>query len=437
MSLNIGDAERVDLLRFITAGSVDDGKSTLIGRLLFDSKTLFHDQVTAIKAHGSGEINFANLTDGLRAEREQGITIDVAYRYFSTAKRRFIVADSPGHVQYTRNMFTAASNTDLAVILVDATKGITEQTCRHTYLSSLLAIPHIVVCINKMDLLDYCETAFESIRGQFLEFADTLQFKTIEFIPVSALHGDNLVLPSPKTPWHSGAPLLRYLEEIDVAVNRLSAARFPVQWIINSGKREHDRDHFRGYAGQIYGGTFTVGDAVTVLPSGKHSRIADIYTLDGSLQCASAPQSVTIRLEDELDIGRGDMLTHEGFEPHVRSNVTAVVCWMDDEPWRQGRTYAIKQSARSTRVKAKELHATLDINTLVSSSAPDQSLNLNEIGIVSFSATSPLVYDAYSENYLTGSFIIVDELSNATAGAGLCLNPINLASVLPTVALKA
>jgi sulfate adenylyltransferase large subunit len=448
MNLSVVDAKTrpAELLRFITAGSVDDGKSTLIGRLLFESKALFEDQVKAIKIHSSGAINFANLTDGLRAEREQGITIDVAYRYFSTPKRRFIIADTPGHVQYTRNMVTAASNTNLSVILVDATAGITEQTRRHTYLSHLLGIRHLVVCVNKMDLVDYAQDTFQAIRDQFLAFAKLespsgvqfgagATFASIDFIPISALHGDNLVLPSEKISWYSGPTLLSYLEDIEIAVEDHGAARLPIQWIIKSNSRHHERA-FRGYAGQVHGGTFRVGDQVAIHPSGQRSTIRDIQTFDGSLDTASAPLSVTILLEDELDIGRGDMLTHQVSAPHVRQDATGIVCWMNEEPLKKGRTYLIKHSARSTRAKVDRFMSQVDINTLSSVASTKQSLALNDIGVVSFSATSALVYDAYNQNQLTGSFIIIDELTNATAGAGLFLDPANLPAFAQEVSLS-
>lgn len=434
MSVATVDEQAVDILRFITAGSVDDGKSTLIGRLLYESKSLFEDQVNSIKTHGKGVINFANLTDGLKAEREQGITIDVAYRYFSTPRRRFIIADTPGHVQYTRNMITAASNTNLAVILVDATCGITEQTRRHTYLSFLLGIRHLVVCVNKMDLVDHSKSVFDTIWDQFLTFAgvnsDTTSdstpesranFESIDFIPISALQGDNLVAPSSNIAWYEGLPLLSHLENIEIADDKNTAARFPVQWVIKS-KKDVREGRFRGYAGQVHGGTFRVGDHVIVHPSGRKSRVKEIYTLDGSLDSARAPNSVTILLEDELDIGRGDILTHPGFEPHSTQSVNAIVCWMHEEPLQIGRTYSIKHSAKSTRVKVSELHSRVEISTLARTEAIEK-LNLNEIGFVSLSATSTIVYDTYRQNRLTGSFIIVDELTNATAGAGMFLSP--------------
>jgi len=411
-------------LRFITAGSVDDGKSTLIGRLLFDSQSLFSDQVNSIRNHAKGDINFANLTDGLRAEREQGITIDVAYRYFASAKRRFRVADAPGHVRYTRNMFTAASSSDLSVILVDATKGITEQTRRHTYLSSLLGIPHAVVCVNKMDLVGYSEQTFAGIRQDFIEFGSTLHFKGVEFIPVAALHGDNLVSRSKRMPWYSGKSLLEHLEDVDVSRAESELARFPVQWIINSDRQTvSGKSHFRGYAGQIMSGRFAVGDEVLVLPARQTTRIKSIQTFDGQLDCASAPLSVTILLDDELDVGRGDMLVHEHSAPFVHSAIEAIVCWMDEEPLRAGRLYSIKQSARRTRIKVSEVKSRLDINTLQSSATADHSLRLNDIGQISFTAAAPLVFDSYGQSRSTGSFIIVDESTNATAGAGLLLDP--------------
>ncbi|CAN5503119.1 GTP-binding protein [soil metagenome] len=422
MTTNVLEKKEIELLRFITAGSVDDGKSTLIGRLLFDSNSLLKDQVSAITSHVNGELNFANLTDGLRAEREQGITIDVAYRYFSTAKRRFIVADTPGHVQYTRNMFTAASSTNLAVILVDVTNGITEQTRRHTYLSSLIGIQHIVVCFNKMDLVGYSEQKFVTLRDHFLKFASSLNFNTVEFIPIAALHGDNLVRSSQHMAWFEGQPLLSYLESIDISAISHGSARFPVQWVINVGKNDDFGRHFRGYAGQIYSGEFNVGDKVTILPSGRKSKISNIHTFDGPLLSAQAPQSVTLLLDDDIDVGRGDMIVNQNFElPQVSKSLTAVVCWMSDEPLGKGRTYSIKQSARDTRVKVEDIRAQIDINTLESKAVLADTLTLNDIGIVEFSAASSLVFDSYTDNRLTGSFIIIDESTNATAGAGLSL----------------
>ena len=438
MNLSVVDAKtsRAGLLRFITAGSVDDGKSTLIGRLLFESKSLFEDQVKSIRTHSSGAINFANLTDGLRAEREQGITIDVAYRYFSTPKRRFIIADTPGHVQYTRNMVTAASNTHLSVILIDATAGVTEQTRRHTYLTYLLGIRHLVVCVNKMDLVDYSQDVFQAIQDQFRALAklddgsgiqngDGAMFSSIDFIPISALHGDNLVLPSQKISWYLGPTLLSYLEDVEIDVQNDGAARLPIQWVIKSANRAHEKA-LRGYAGQIDGGTFKVGDQVTIHPSGQLSTIKDILTFDGSLNTASAPLSVTVLLEDELDIGRGDMLTHRASEPHVRRDATAIVCWMNQEPLQKGRNYLIKHSVRTIRAKVSQFISLVDINSLTSAASTKESLALNDIGVVSFTASSALVYDAYSQNQLTGSFIIIDELTNATAGAGLFLDPDSL-----------
>jgi sulfate adenylyltransferase subunit 1 len=441
MSALATKVETVDLLRFITAGNVDDGKSTLIGRLLFDSKSLFDDQINSIRAHGTGEINFANLTDGLRAEREQGITIDVAHRYFSTPKRNFILADSPGHVQYTKNMITAASNTSLTVIVVDATRGITEQTLRHSYISCLLGIRHLVVCVNKMDLVDYSEAVYHDIQKRFYEFAESIKFSTIKFIPISALHGDNLARPSEQIHWYSGPTLLRYLEEIKVDDEQPnSAARFTVQWVIKPGSSGSSSSSNsagykngigRGYAGQIQSGRFSVGDDVVILPSGQKSRIKQISTFDGLLEVATSRLSVTIVLEDELDIARGDVLAHHNVIPEfngansrntaptVGHDISATVCWMDDQPLKPGRTYIIKQSSRKTRAKVSSLNGKIDIDTLTRSTDAIAQLEQNEIGFVSFTSANPLVYDKYENNRLTGSFIVVDELTNRTAGAGL------------------
>jgi sulfate adenylyltransferase subunit 1 len=411
---------KVELLRFITAGSVDDGKSTLIGRLLFECKSLFQDQLDSIKSRLDGEINFANLTDGLKAEREQGITIDVAYRYFSTQKRRFIIADSPGHVQYTRNMITAASSAQLALVLLDAARGITEQTRRHLYLASLLGVPHVAICVNKMDLVGYSEAKFLDIKAEFDKFSEKLSFQTTEFIPLSALKGENLAKPSDNMSWYEGPTLLSFLESLDIDKDLSGPARFPVQWIIKSQLPQVEKHIFRGYAGQVKSGSFKVGDEVVAMPSRKSARIREIYTLDGSLETASAPLSVTLLLDEEIDVGRGDILVPRETQPLVGQSLQATVCWMQDEPLQEGRFYTIKHCAKMARAKAIRIDSKIDIKTFENIDA-QKSLSLNEIGLVSFQLASPLAYDTYKTNRSTGAFIIVDEGTNGTAGAGMIL----------------
>ncbi len=426
------DDKEIELLRFTTAGSVDDGKSTLIGRLLFDSKSIFEDQMEALQRSsdltGKGDINLANLTDGLRAEREQGITIDVAYRYFATPRREFIIADTPGHIQYTRNMVTGASTANLAVILVDARQGVIEQTRRHAYIASLLRIPHVVVCVNKMDLVDYDEAAFQRVYNDFNMFSTHLQVRDLTCIPISALKGDNVVEKSDKMPWYQGPALLHYLETLHIANDRnLHDPRFPVQWV---NRPQDDAFHdFRGLSGQIAGGRFKVGDEVAVLPSGKRSRIKSIYTYDGELKEAFTPMSVTILLEDDIDVSRGDMLVRPDNVPYVDQQLDVMMCWMHEEPMRVGRKYAFKSAARSGRCMIKDLRFQVDIDTF--QRKPDATtLELNEIGRVTLMTTAPLAYDAYSRNRSTGSMIIIDEATNLTVGAAMVCEPIKEVPVL-------
>ena len=413
----------MELLRVATAGSVDDGKSTLIGRLLYDTKSIFTDQLEAVERtsqqRGDEYTNLALLTDGLRAEREQGITIDVAYRYFSTPRRKFIIADTPGHIQYTRNMVTGASTANAALILVDARKGVLEQSRRHAFLASLLRVPHLVLCVNKMDLVDYDQGVFDAIADEFRNFAAKLDIGDLTIIPVSALAGDNVVSRSAAMPWYEGTSLLHHLEELHIASDRnLIDARFPVQYVIRPFSGSHH--DYRGYAGQVAGGIFKPGDDVVVLPAGLPSRIAAIETMDGPVAEAFAPMSVTIRLEDDIDISRGDMICRPHNQPAVSQDVEAMVCWMADEPMRPGAKYAIKHTTRSARALVKELRYRLDINSLHRDETATD-LALNEIGRLQLRVTAPLFTDPYRVNRTTGSFILIDEGTNATVGAGMVL----------------
>jgi len=419
----------MELLRFATAGSVDDGKSTLIGRLLYDSKAIFEDQLEAVERtsrdRGDEYTNLALLTDGLRAEREQGITIDVAYRYFATPKRKFIIADTPGHIQYTRNMVTGASTADLALILVDARKGIVEQSRRHAFLSSLLGIPHLVLCVNKMDLVGWSQERFEEIKDEFRTFAMKLDVADLTFIPVSALHGDNVVERSTNMPWYEGASLLHHLEEVHIASDRnLIDVRFPVQYVIRPQNQMDDELHdYRGYAGTVAGGVMKPGDEVVVLPSGFTSRIAAIDTPNGPVDEAFAPMSVTVRLMDEIDISRGDMICRPRNQPHVGQDIEAMVCWMSESTWlRPGQKLAIKHTTRWARALVKDLQYQLDVNTL-HRYEDAVGLSLNEIGRITLRTTQPLFFDEYRRNRLTGSFILVDETTHTTVGAGMILGP--------------
>ncbi len=412
----------MDLLRFATAGSVDDGKSTLIGRLLYDTKAIFEDQLASVEAvsaaRGDEYTDLALLTDGLRAEREQGITIDVAYRYFATPRRKFIIADTPGHIQYTRNMVTGASTADLALILVDARKGLVEQSRRHAFLCSLLRVPHLVLCVNKMDLVDWSEDVYESISDEFAAFAAKLEAPDLTVVPVSALHGDNIVTRSARMPWYDGPALLHHLEHVHIGSDRnLVDVRFPVQYVIRpQSSRYLD---YRGYAGQIASGVLKPGDEIMVLPSGFTSRIASIETADGPVEEAYPPMSVTVRLEDELDISRGDLICRPHNAPKPTQDIDALICWMDEsEPLQPGRKYAVKHTTRSARAVVKELQYRLDVNTLHRDESAS-SLGLNEIGRVRLRTTVPLLADEYRRNRTTGGFIVVDESTNRTVGAAM------------------
>jgi bifunctional enzyme CysN/CysC len=414
-----------ELLRFATAGSVDDGKSTLIGRLLYDSKQIFEDQYEAVErvslARGDEYVNLALLTDGLRAEREQGITIDVAYRYFATPKRKFIIADTPGHVQYTRNMVTGASTADLALILVDARKGVLEQSRRHAFIASLLRIPHLVLCVNKMDLVDYDQDVFESIKEDFRSFAMKLDVPDLAFVPLSALHGDNIVHRSTVMDWYEGSSLLHHLEEVHIASDRnLIDVRFPVQYVIRPMSNSHH--DYRGYAGQVLGGVIKPGDEVVVLPSGFTSTIASIDTHDGPVQEAFPPMSVTITLADDIDVSRGDMICRVHNRPTAGQDIDAMICWMSDRPLQRGAKLAIKHTTRWGRALVKDLAYELDVNTLHRNEEPS-SLTLNQLGRVRVRTTVPLLYDDYRRNRSTGSFILVDEASHETMAAGMILTP--------------
>ncbi len=407
-----------DLMRLATAGSVDDGKSTLIGRLLFDSKQVLTDQLEhvtqASRRRGAGMVDLSLLVDGLRAEREQGITIDVAYRYFATARRTFIIADTPGHVQYTRNMVTGASTADLAVILVDARKGVLEQSKRHAFISSLLGIPHMAVAVNKMDLVDFDEDVFDAIVRDFSDFARGLAIRDIAYLPISAKHGDNVVDRSERMPWYGGVPLLEHLESVQVADDRnLDDVRFPVQWVI----RDHDSD-YRGYAGQVAGGILRPGDEVQVLPSGVRTQIARIDTYDGPVHEAFAPMSVTLLLADEIDVSRGDLICGVADAPKLEREVEATICWMTDAPLRAGARYAIKHATHAARAIVDEVVDRVDVHTLAADARANE-LALNDIGRVRIRTSKALAFDAYARNRATGSFILVDEATNDTAGAGM------------------
>jgi bifunctional enzyme CysN/CysC len=412
-----------ELLRFATAGSVDDGKSTLIGRLLYDTKAIFEDQLDQVarasqRRHGAnGAVDLALLTDGLRAEREQGITIDVAYRYFSTPRRSFIIADTPGHVRYTRNMVTGASTADLALVLIDARNGIVEQSRRHAFIASLLRIPHLVVCVNKMDLVDFDESAFEPIVEEFTDFAARLDIADVTFIPISALEGDNVVERSERMSWYQGPTLLHHLEHVHIASDRnLRDARFPVQWVIRPGTDEHH--DYRGYAGQVAGGVLRPGDEVVVLPSGSRTRIAGIDTFDGPVEEAFPPMSVTIRLEDELDVSRGDVIARPQNRPVLDRRLDAMVCWMSERPSVPRGRYLLKHTTSTVRAVLDTIHHTLEVEKL--DERPDaDSLSRNEIGRVTLRTSAELYFDRYADNRTTGSFILVDEATNETVGAGM------------------
>jgi sulfate adenylyltransferase large subunit len=411
------------LLRIATAGSVDDGKSTLIGRLLYDSKQILSDQLAHVvetsERRGDGYLNLALLTDGLRAEREQGITIDVAYRFFQTARRKFIIADTPGHEQYTRNMVTGASTADLSIVLIDARKGVSEQTRRHASIASLLRIPHLVVCVNKMDLVDYDEEVFDRIAVEMTDWAARLDIWDITFIPISALNGDNVVDRSQYMPWYGGPSLLYHLEHVVIATDRNFAdVRFPVQWVIRPMSDEHH--DYRGYAGQVAAGVIRAGDEVLVLPSGKRTRIASVDTFEGPVDAAFPTMSVTLRLEDEIDISRGDMFVNDDDPPVPARELEAMICWMSDQPLTPGARYAIKHTTRSGRAVVDQLEYRVDVNTL--DHVETAELGLNEIGRVHLRLSTPMMVDRYRRNRTTGSFILIDEATNDTVGAGMLVH---------------
>jgi bifunctional enzyme CysN/CysC len=417
-------ARPMDLLRFATAGSVDDGKSTLIGRLLFDTKTIFADQLEAVElasaSRGDEYTNLALLTDGLRAEREQGITIDVAYRYFATPRRKFIIADTPGHIQYTRNMVTGASTADLALILVDARKGLVEQSRRHAFLTTLLRVPHLVLCVNKMDLVDWDKSVYDKIADEFTSFAAKLDAPDLTIIPISALNGDNIASRSEKSPWYEGPSLLHHLEHVHIASDRnLVDVRFPVQYVIRP--QSTTVTDYRGYAGQVASGVLKPGDEVMVLPSGLTSTIAGIDTADGPVAEAFPPMSVTVRLTDEIDISRGDMICRPHNAPEVAQDIEAMLCWMDESaPLRVGGKYAIKHTTRTARTVVRGLQYRLDVNTLHRDENAEQ-LTLNEIGRVRLRTTIPLLADEYRRNRTTGGFVLIDESTNRTVAAGMII----------------
>ncbi|MFM2082137.1 MAG: Bifunctional enzyme CysN/CysC [Verrucomicrobiota bacterium] len=420
----------IELLRFNTCGSVDDGKSTLIGRLLYDSKNLMEDQIEALERSaditGGGQINLANLTDGLRAEREQGITIDVAYRYFATPKRKFIVGDTPGHVQYTRNMVTGASTANLSIVLVDARQGVIEQTRRHTYIAALLGIPHLVIAVNKMDLVDWKESRFQEIRDAVEDFLPKLSaFKDVKFIPMSALNGDNVVEPSAHTPWYRGPTLLDHLETVHIASDwNLTALRLPVQWVNRpnnpTNKELHD---FRGLSGQLAGGIVKVGQKIMALPSGLRSTVKQIWTYDGQLQEAFCPQSVTLVLEHDLDISRGDMIVGLDSLPGMSSDLHARVCWMHQRPLQKGNKYFLKHTSQTVQAIVTSVDSKINIQNFDSEVAPGE-LTLNSIGEIRLRVSKPLIYDGYSTNRLAGSFILIEQGTNATVAAGMLQPPL-------------
>jgi sulfate adenylyltransferase subunit 1 len=412
---------QMDLLRFATAGSVDDGKSTLIGRLLLDSKSIFADQLEAVEAtsvsRGYDYTDLALLTDGLRSEREQGITIDVAYRYFATPNRKFIIADTPGHVQYTRNMVTGASTADLGLVLVDARQGLTEQSRRHAVILSLLRVPHLVLCVNKMDLVDFSEEVYDKIHTEFTQFATKLNIPDLQVIPISALQGDNVVHRSEHMPWYEGSSLLHHLENVHVASDRdLVDVRFPVQYVVRPKSDEHH--DYRGYGGLVAGGVLKPGDEVIVLPSGMTSRIQGIDLFDKELDEAYPPMSVTVRLEDDVDVSRGDMIARPANAPKPSQDIDAMVCWMTNEPLLPRQKLAIKHTTRTARALVKDVQYRLDVNTL-HRDQDTKELGLNEIGRVQLRTTVPLLCDAYSKNRTTGSFILIDEATGVTVGAGM------------------
>lgn len=410
------------LLRFTTAGSVDDGKSTLIGRLLYDSKSIFEDQLEAIentsKKKGHDGVDLALFTDGLRDEREQGITIDVAYRYFTTPKRKFIIADTPGHIQYTRNMVTGASTANAAIILVDARHGVIEQTRRHAFIASLLQIPHIIVCINKMDLVDFSEEAYNKVINQFEEFSSKLLVKDVRFIPISALLGDNVVNRSSNMSWYQGAPLLHTLETMHISsdINKVDA-RFPVQTVLRPQSDDENRD-YRGYAGRIASGVFRPGDEVTVMPSGFTSKIKSIDTFNGEVEEAFAPMSVSVTLEDDIDISRGDMIVRSNNKPEASQDIEVMLCWLNNSPAKPRAKYTIKHTSNDQKAMIKEVVYKIDINTL-DRNKENKELGMNDISKVKIRTTKPLMFDSYRENRTTGSIILVDDTTNETVASGM------------------
>lgn len=416
--------EETELLRFSTAGSVDDGKSTLIGRLLYDSKSIFEDQYDAVKTaserRGEEDVNLALLTDGLKSEREQGITIDVAYRYFSTPKRKFIIADSPGHIQYTRNMVTGASTANVSLILIDARNGVVEQTKRHAILASLLQIPHLVICINKMDLVNYEEERYLEIKSDFEKFSSKLNITDVSFIPISALKGDNIVNRSSSMEWYEGPTLLYYLENVHIASDHnFIDSRFPVQHVLRPNNDDyHD---YRGYAGRIAGGIFKKGDKVMLLPSGFTTHIKKIDTYDGELDKAFPPQSVTILLDDDLDLSRGDMIVRPNNQPHVGQDIEVMLCWFDqDKPLQVRGKYSVLHTTNEVRCLVKEVRYKLDINTL-HRDIDENQLKMNDMGRVVLRTTKPLYYDSYRKNRITGSLILIDEATHNTVAAGMII----------------
>jgi sulfate adenylyltransferase subunit 1 len=423
----------IELLRFNTCGSVDDGKSTLIGRLLYDSKSLMEDQVEALEKSaditGGGQINLANLTDGLRAEREQGITIDVAYRYFATPKRKFIVADTPGHVQYTRNMVTGASTANLSIVLVDARQGVIEQTRRHTYIAALLGIPHLVIAVNKMDLVDWKEERFQEIRDEIEDFLPKFgAFHDVKFIPMSALSGDNVVDTSTKTPWYEGPALLHHLETVHIASDRnLSTFRFPVQWVNRpnnpTNKELHD---FRGLSGQIASGIVRQGQEVVVFPAGIKSKVKEIWSYDGSLNEAFCPQSVTLCLEHDIDVSRGDMIVGLENLPGRSTDLQARVCWMNQRPLAAGKKFYLKHTTQMVQAAVTQIESRINFTTFDAEPSPP-GLVLNDIGTIRLKTAKPLLFDGYETNRLTGSFILVEQGSNATVAAGMLFPPLEAA----------
>ena len=413
----------MELLRFTTAGSVDDGKSTLIGRLLYDTKSIFEDQYEAIEASskrkGDENVNLALLTDGLRAEREQGITIDVAYRYFATPKRKFIIADTPGHIQYTRNMVTGASTANLALILVDARKGLLEQTQRHTFISALLGIPHVIFCINKMDLVSYSEAVYDDIRSEIEGFTSKLEIKDIQFVPVSALKGDNIVEKSQNMEWYQGGTLLYMLENIHIGSDHNHVdCRFPVQTVIRPQSEKHP--DYRAYAGRVAGGIFKPGDEVVVLPSGFGSKVKAITTYDEEIGEAFAPMSVSIQLEDEIDISRGDMIVRENNQPHVEQDIDLMICWMNPKELVPNGKYALRHTTNDVRCVVKDVNYKVDINTL-HRIENDFNIGMNDIGRIRIRTTKPLLFDRYTRNRVTGSVVLIDEGTHETVAAGMIL----------------